>query len=1013
MAKTRKDIFHLNAGEWGRKVYNRVDHEKHASACRQARNVISTAQGTVIKRKGFELVAPVKFDSKKVNLVRFRFSKSDTVCIELGDLYVRFHTNGQQVRETDTTIDSVTAANPAVVSSTAHGYSDGDEIYVSGLSEMVEMNGRWLLVSASTANAYEVTDRDGNAIDSSTWTAETTGGSAEKVYEIASVYTESDLPNLDYAQKNDVMWFCDGANPVQQLIRFAPTTWTFGEYELSFPPALDPNVEAGDFLNVSSTTGTGLTMTATGHAPFVAAHVGSYWVLRHLRPSQQITAAGVGNAIDVLGNVTLETGGIWFGTINVHKETFSGSGTYTIVGTYTSVNNKEKNFNVRFTEAGESRKYYLSGNVGGSAATLRSEAAVIEGAVKVTAFTSSTVVTVDVVKDLSATTQVEDWSEGAWSGVQGYPSVVCLFEKAIWFARTNAFPQGIWKSEVDLFDSFAFGTDDTSGLFIELDSKERNDILWIVDQDKLMIGTSGSEWTLSGTDLNSIISPTNVVARRQENKGSKDVRPETVDDVIMYMQRGSSESLRAMSFSIERDKFHANNMQEFSEHLTTSGIVSMAYQGSPDPVLWCCTGDGQLLSFTYERDQKVFAWNPHDTAGLFEDVETIYGSEDDEVWVAVNRTIDGVTRRFVERLTGYYNSGGASGFGLVAFIIDLSGSMQNAIDEAVEEAIVLATSMATRYSSSRFALYTIADTGNTVVQRSAFTSSSEVIDIIATLTQQGTGTEDGFEAIIRASDELDWDGFGDADKHMILITDEDSDNSATQADAITAALSVGAKVSFGTFGTSTGSQGYEPVRSATGGAHFSTMSVMVTEVEAILAEVGSSSSQKVFVDSSLQLDAGNTTTIRGLWHLEGATVDALVDGYVYEGLVVAEGAITLPDAAISAFVGLKYSAVVQPMQLNADGNLGAAVGYTKVVSHIYATLIDTIGLSYNDGAEDREVTFRSGNQDQSLPPQPLNEEIELHLATGHEKDPIVIFKHDKPLPFTLAGLVVHSDVTGT
>lgn len=1019
MAKTRKDIHHLNAGEWSQKVYNRSDHDKHASACRQAKNVVSTSHGLAVKRKGFELVAPSKFDDKKCNLVRFRFSKTDTVCLEVGHLYVRFHVNGVQVRLPSVPIESIAAGTPTTVTSTAHGLSNGDEIYVSGLTEMVELNDRWLVVSTATTDTYRLEDRDGNYIDSTSWASETTGGSAEKVYEIVSPYEESDLENLDYAQKNDVMWFCDGAHPIHRLIRFGSTDWTISEYELVFPPALDPNVELGHMLWLNKTAGSNIEMFSTGHSPFLASHVGSYWVLRHLRPAEETSTAGVGAAIPVLGNVTFETGGTWNGTVNVHRETGAGTGSYIIVGTYTSVSGQEKNFNVRFTEESETRNYYLSGDVDDAVASLRSESAIIEGAVKVTTYYSSTRVGVNILKDVSSTAETQDWSEGAWSDVRGYPSVVCLFEKAIWFARTGLYPQGIWKSETDLYDSFQLGSDDTDGLFLELDSKERNDILWMVPQDKLIIGTSGSEWTLSGTDLNSIISPSNVVARRQESKGSEDVRPEAVDDVVMYMQRGSNKSLRSMAFSIERDRFHASNMQTFSEHLTLSGVTSMAFQGAPDPVLWLCTGDGKLLSFTYERDQNVYAWNPHETNGLFEDVETIYGQSDDEVWASVNRTINGTTRRFVERLTGYYNPDGIEAMGLVAFIIDLSQSMQDDIDEAKIQSVALAESMAKRYSSSRFALYTMSDVGNTIVKRSGFVTVSEIISLISELTEEATGIENGIEAIVRCANELPWSSFGESDKHIVVVTDENSDPSETQENAIAAANSIGAKVSYGSYPDYANSEAYEPVRVATGGAHFPNMSDMVTVIEPVLLGTASRSSEAVFLDSSLQIDVGSSSTVRGLWHLEGETVFALVDGYVESDLTVTNGSVTLTYPAISAYVGLQYEAVVQPLRLDADGVVGSTKGYTKVLSSVYASLLNTIGLKYCDGNKDtsgvlkyRDVSFRKGSSDQTLPPQIIDGDVELITSTGHTRDPIIILKSDAPLPFTLAGLVLHYDVTG-
>jgi len=1032
MAKTRKDINHLNAGEWSTKVYNRSDHEKHASACRQAKNVISTPHGAVTKRKGFEMVAPAKYDNRIFRPVRFRFSKSDTMLLEMGHEYVRFHVNRKQVRETAKSLESATAADPVVVTSTAHGYSDGDEVYIDDCEEMTELNGRWLIVSNKTTDTFELTDRDGNDIDGSAWTAESTGGFVEKVYEIASIYEESELYDLDYAQKNDVMWFCDGNNPVQRLIRFGLTNWTFTEYEFAFPPALDPNVEAGQLLEVDATTGTGATMTASGHTPFTADHVGSYWVLRHFRESEEIAASGVTNAIKALGNLTFETSGKWNGTVTVYKSIVESPNfsTYTAsewieVGSYTSASADEngKNFNVRFEQEDEARYYFLGGDVSSAKATLRSEASLVEGAVKVTAFTSSTEVTVDIVEDLHSTAVTEDWSEGAWSDVQGYPATVALFEKALWFARTDTYPQGIWKSETDLFDSYKLGNEDTDGLFIELDSKERNDILWMVPSDKLMIGTSGSEWTLSGTDLNSIISPTNIVARRQENKGSKDIRPETVDDTIMYVQRGSTERLRELAFSLERDKFHGADMQIFSEHLTSSGIVSVAYQSVPNPIIWVCCNDGRLLSFTYEKDQNVYAWNPHDTQGYFEGVETVYSADDDEVWVCAKRTIDGTVRRFVERLSGVYNpsvnvyDSGQNEDAQICFCVDTTGSMRSIIEDTLELADQIASIYGSAYRDVQFALIGFKDEDDDPVFDPIFdfASYTSFREELAAITVFGGGThlpENGYGAIVKACEDLSWrSGY---DHQVLLFTDEAShERGATQAEALAALNSVEAEFIYGT----TTKAGYTYLSNQTGGFNFTSVDDFVSQLGGFVV-VPETISGKRFLDCSSYFPQNTSLSINKLWHLEGEEVFILADGYVLDPQTVTNGTLTFDQTYSIIFVGFGYDAIVQPLQINADQNVGSSRGYTKVISAVYASLIDTAGISYCDGSKDasgalkyRSVSFREGNADQSLPPALFNGDVELMTNTGHERDPVVILKSSDPLPFTLAALVIHYDVT--
>ena len=46
---------------------------------------------------------------------------------------MRVHRDGAQVTETAKNITAATQANPCVVTSAAHGFLDGQEVYVSGV----------------------------------------------------------------------------------------------------------------------------------------------------------------------------------------------------------------------------------------------------------------------------------------------------------------------------------------------------------------------------------------------------------------------------------------------------------------------------------------------------------------------------------------------------------------------------------------------------------------------------------------------------------------------------------------------------------------------------------------------------------------------------------------------------------------------------------------------------------------------------------------------------------------
>jgi hypothetical protein len=57
-------------------------------------------------------------------------------------------------------ITAITAADPPVVTSTTHGYADGDIVTITGVVGMTELNGKTFIINVLTANTFELFDTD-------------------------------------------------------------------------------------------------------------------------------------------------------------------------------------------------------------------------------------------------------------------------------------------------------------------------------------------------------------------------------------------------------------------------------------------------------------------------------------------------------------------------------------------------------------------------------------------------------------------------------------------------------------------------------------------------------------------------------------------------------------------------------------------------------------------------------------------------------------------------------------
>jgi len=82
---------------------------------------------------------------------------------------------------TNKTITGITAANPAVVTSTSHGFINGDEVALAGIDGMTELNDRRFIVANKAANTFELEGED-----SSAYTAYTSGGTASASFAIVT-----------------------------------------------------------------------------------------------------------------------------------------------------------------------------------------------------------------------------------------------------------------------------------------------------------------------------------------------------------------------------------------------------------------------------------------------------------------------------------------------------------------------------------------------------------------------------------------------------------------------------------------------------------------------------------------------------------------------------------------------------------------------------------------------------------------------------------------------------------
>jgi hypothetical protein len=84
----------FGAGEVSPEMFGRIDDAKYQSGLAICRNFIPKPQGPAENRPGFAFVREAKDSTKKVRLIPFTYSTTQTMVLEVGAGYFRFHTQG-------------------------------------------------------------------------------------------------------------------------------------------------------------------------------------------------------------------------------------------------------------------------------------------------------------------------------------------------------------------------------------------------------------------------------------------------------------------------------------------------------------------------------------------------------------------------------------------------------------------------------------------------------------------------------------------------------------------------------------------------------------------------------------------------------------------------------------------------------------------------------------------------------------------------------------------------------
>ena len=134
------------------------------------------------------------------------------------------------------------------------------------------------------------------------------------------------------------------------------------------------------------------------------------------------------------------------------------------------------------------------------------------------------------------------------------------------------------------------------------------------------------------------------------------MQPVQIGSNVIFLQK-QRKKFFSVRYDFGLDGLADNNISQYSEHLLRPQVREYAIQKEPNALFWAVREDGRLACCTYEPTQQVIAWGRHTIGGTFrggvarvESLRTVAGNGEDNVWMCVRRTINGVDRRYIERI---------------------------------------------------------------------------------------------------------------------------------------------------------------------------------------------------------------------------------------------------------------------------------------------------------------------------------------------------------------------------
>lgn len=235
MVRVVKGVQNFAAGELSPRMRGRYDLPLYQNGSERLENFIVETQGPARYRTGFKYVTNT-YQDKLARLIPFVFNDEQSYIFELTNERGRIISNGGLIIGTITgSITAITNAASAIVTSASHGLTTGDEVFITEVEGMTELNNNYYTVTVLDPNSFSLN------VNSTGFGTYTSGGTFVDIPYFDHPYLEAELFEVRFAQQADTMYLVHRNHEPRKLQRVSNTEWNVNTFTRTADPFTGPD----------------------------------------------------------------------------------------------------------------------------------------------------------------------------------------------------------------------------------------------------------------------------------------------------------------------------------------------------------------------------------------------------------------------------------------------------------------------------------------------------------------------------------------------------------------------------------------------------------------------------------------------------------------------------------------------------------------------------------------------------------------------------------------------------